>query len=211
MLVATSPVRSILGIIAGRNLSTHVISCAFEKTNHPEERRLVKNKLWIAGLVVVMTLMGCSTVPERGAARAGYSRVDSGAARDINLSDAKSLKAVLYAQYDEWKGTPYRIGGMSKESVDCSGFIHITFKSKLGVILPRSTDLQVALGINVDRDELRPGDLVFFKTGKVTRHVGVYLEKDRFLHASTSQGVVISDLNNAYWKSAYWKARRLEM
>ncbi|MBA4143933.1 MAG: C40 family peptidase [Nitrosospira sp.] len=156
-----------------------------------------------------MVLTGCAHVPERVASSS--AQVDKSAGGVIDLSDLESVRSSLYAQYDEWKGTPYQLGGMSKNSVDCSGFIYITFKSKLGLILPRSTDLQVGLGISVDKDELRPGDLVFFKTGKALRHVGVYIEESKFLHASTKQGVIISDLNNSYWKSAYWTAKRLEM
>jgi len=62
----------------------------------------------------------------------------------------------------------------------------------------------------VSRSALRTGDLVFFKTGIFIRHVGVYLERGRFLHASTSHGVMISELGDVYWKSRYWKARRIE-
>ena len=171
----------------------------------------MKNKLGFAGWFVIMTLMGCTHVPERGMARAAYPQMDTSATRDINLSDSKSLKAILYTQYEEWKGTPHQIGGLSRDSIDCSGFIHLTFKSKLGIVLPRSTDSLIELGVHIDKDELRTGDLVFFKTGKSLRHVGVYLERGRFLHASTRQGVAISNLNSTYWKSAYWKAKRLEM
>ncbi|SDA23177.1 probable lipoprotein NlpC [Nitrosospira sp. Nsp18] len=177
----------------------------------PEERSLVKNKLWFIGLLVIMTLMGCSHVPERGMTRAAYPGMDTSAAKDIDLSDSDSLKAILYAQYEEWKGTPHQIGGLSRDSIDCSGFVYLTFKSKLGIVLPRSTDSLIELGVHIDKDELRTGDLVFFKTGISLRHVGVYLERGRFMHASTKQGVSISNLNSAYWKSAYWKAKRLEM
>jgi cell wall-associated NlpC family hydrolase len=100
--------------------------------------------------------------------------------------------------------------GLSKDGIDCSGFVHITFKSKLGVNLPRSSDLQAELGTGINKDELQAGDLVFFKTGRTLKHVGVYLEEGRFLHASTKSGVMISHLNESYWKSAYWKARRLD-
>jgi cell wall-associated NlpC family hydrolase len=126
------------------------------------------------------------------------------------LNDTSLIKDVLYAQYREWKGTRYQLRGLSKDGIDCSGFVHITFKSKLGVNLPRSSDLQAALGTGIDKDELRAGDLVFFKTGRTLKHVGVYLEEGRFLHASTKSGVMISHLNERYWKSAYWKARRLD-
>jgi probable lipoprotein NlpC len=77
------------------------------------------------------------------------------------------------------------------------------------VVLPRSTGFQAELGENIGKSQLRAGDLVFFKTGRTVRHVGVYLEDGRFLHASTSQGVMISGLDESYWKSAYWKAKRL--
>lgn len=176
----------------------------------------MKNTLWIAALVTVTALTGCTSVPERGQTRAGYAtgasaRMSSVPGAEVDLSNLELVKNTLYAQYEEWKGTRYQIGGMSRRSVDCSGFIHITFKSRLGIVLPRSTDLQVELGEHVDIDELQPGDLVFFKTGRTLRHVGVYLEDGRFLHASSKLGVAISHLNESYWKSAYWKAKRLEM
>lgn len=176
----------------------------------------MKKTLLIAALVTVMALMGCSSVPERGHTRAGSAtgsgaRISTIPGAEVDLNDREVVKSNLYAQYEEWKGTRYQIGGMSRQSVDCSGFMHITFKSRLGILLPRSTDLQVELGQQVDKDELRPGDLVFFKTGRTLRHVGVYLEDGRFLHASSKLGVVISHLNESYWKSAYWKAKRLAM
>jgi probable lipoprotein NlpC len=176
----------------------------------------MKNTLWIAALVTVTALMGCTSVPERGQTRAGYAtgssaRMSTVPGAEVDLNDREVVKSNLYAQYEEWKGTRYQIGGLSRQSVDCSGFVHITFKSRLGIVLPRSTDLQVELGQNIDKDELRPGDLVFFKTGRTLRHVGVYLEDGRFLHASSKLGVAISHLNDNYWKSAYWKAKRLEL
>jgi cell wall-associated NlpC family hydrolase len=128
----------------------------------------------------------------------------------VDLANSALVRQELYAQYRHWKGTRYEIGGLSRRGIDCSGFVYVTFKSKLGIILPRSTELQGGSGTGVNRSELRPGDLVFFRTGIFERHVGVYLERGRFLHASTSQGVTISELEDAYWKQRYWKARRIE-
>lgn len=164
----------------------------------------MKNSLSAAGLLMILTLAGCGSVPERRGADIAYlpgARID--------LDNSFLVKKTLYAQYHEWKNTRYQMGGLSRNGIDCSGFIHVTFKTRLGVVLPRSTEFQVQLGDRVDRNELRPGDLVFFKTGITDRHVGIYLEDGRFLHASTSQGVVISRLDESYWRSAYWKARRL--
>lgn len=165
----------------------------------------MKNSLWIAGVLMVAVLAGCSSVPERGGANVVYV---PGA--KVDLGNTVQVKKTLYAQYSQWKNTRYQMGGLSRNGIDCSGFVHVTFKTKLGVVLPRSTEFQAQLGESIDRDQLRAGDLLFFKTGITDRHVGVYLEDGKFLHASTSQGVTISGLNESYWRSAYWKAKRLE-
>ena len=119
------------------------------------------------------------------------------------------LRDQLYSQYEAWKGTPYRMGGLSDQGIDCSGLVYVTYKAMLGMNLPRSTDAQARLGHSVRRTELRTGDLVFFKTGLFGRHVGIYLDGGRFLHASEIGGVKISALDNGYWKRTYWQARRL--
>jgi len=174
----------------------------------------MKRKLCLAAILIITALTGCTSMPDKGMARAGYASDGSRAIAEpgVNpdLNDTHSVKTALYAQYDEWKGTRYQLRGLSKDGIDCSGFVHLTFKSKLGRVLPRSSDMQVELGFDIDKDELRAGDLVFFKTGKTLKHVGVYLEDGRFIHVSTKLGVVISHLNESYWKSAYWKAKRLE-
>jgi probable lipoprotein NlpC len=156
-------------------------------------------------MLVIAVLAACSHVPERDTPKVKYA---PGTKAEIN---AEAVKEKLYAQYRQWKGTKYKIGGLSKNGIDCSGFIYVTFKSKLGVVLPRSTESQAELGKSVGKSQLRTGDLVFFKTGLFVRHVGVYLERGKFLHASTSQGVMISELDDGYWKSAYWKAKRIEI
>lgn len=164
----------------------------------------MKNSLSIAGILMITVLAGCSSVPERGGAKAVYV---PGA--EVDLGNTPLVKKTLYAQYNQWKNTRYQMGGLSRSGIDCSGFVQVTFRTKLGVVLPRSTEFQAQLGESVHKDQLRAGDLVFFKTGMTDRHVGVYLEDGKFLHASTSQGVTISGLDESYWKSAYWKAKRL--
>ena len=165
----------------------------------------MKNKLFIVGVLVITALVGCSSVPDRNAPKVVHI---PGA--KVDLENSALVKVNLYAHYSQWRNTKYRIGGLSRNGIDCSGFVYVTFKSRLGVVLPRSTEFQAELGKSVDKDQLRPGDLVFFKTGRTDRHVGVYLEDGMFLHASTSQGVIISGLDESYWKSAYWKAKRLD-
>jgi len=115
----------------------------------------------------------------------------------------------LYAQYRAWKGTPYKYGGLSLKGVDCSGFVLSSYKKVYGIKLPRSTHEQVKKGRRVYMYELQTGDLLFFKTGWNVRHVGIYLENGKFMHASSSKGVMISTVRNGYWKEHYWQARRL--
>lgn len=118
----------------------------------------------------------------------------------------------LHSRYDAWKGTSYQIGGLSKNGIDCSGFVQLTFADVFNIQLPRTTNKQSQLGSTVDKDQLMTGDLVFFtipKQGKIY-HVGIYLENNLFLHASTSVGVTISNLKNSYWTKNYWKSQRVK-
>ncbi len=125
------------------------------------------------------------------------------------LSDPAYARSALYEQYQEWQGVPYRTGGESRRGVDCSAFMQLTFREQFAMQLPRDTDSQAHIGRAVSSRQLRPGDLVFFNIGRSTRHVGVMVEKNKFLHASSSKGVMISDLNQPYWQRYYWQARRL--
>lgn len=126
------------------------------------------------------------------------------------VSNKETVTDRLYLQYDEWKGTPYKMGGLSKNGVDCSGFVYLTYLDLFGKKLPRSARLQSRVGKAIKTDNRRSGDLVFFKTGWKVRHVGIYLENNSFLHASTKNGVMISQLDDPYWKSKYWQTKRVD-
>lgn len=123
-------------------------------------------------------------------------------------ADRETVKAALYAQYSEWQGVPYRLGGLSRQGIDCSGFVQITFQQRFQLQLPRITRDQAQQGVLVKPGERRAGDLMFFRMNRRRHHVGIYLEGDRFLHASTSKGVMISRLSNVYWTKYYWKTIR---
>ena len=110
----------------------------------------------------------------------------------------------------EWKSVNYRFGGLSKDGIDCSGFVYLTFRDKFDIELPRTTKQQLLSGQTIDdQADLKAGDLVFFKTGIWQRHVGIYLEQKKFLHVSTRKGVIISRLDNPYWRKKYWQAVRI--
>lgn len=119
------------------------------------------------------------------------------------------IKSRIMEQYDDWKGVRYRLGGTTKRGIDCSAFVQRTFREQFGLDLPRSTWEQRGTGKEVSRNKLRPGDLVLFRAGSTGRHVGIYLGNDNFVHASTSSGVMISSLNESYWKARYREARRV--
>ena len=114
----------------------------------------------------------------------------------------------LYGFYEIWRGTSYKLGGLSVSGVDCSGFIQNAFKSVYNLKIPRTTKEQMYFGKKISKYQLSTGDVVFFKTGYNTRHVGIYLEKNTFMHASTSKGVTISSLSNDYWKNKYYMSRK---
>jgi cell wall-associated NlpC family hydrolase len=118
------------------------------------------------------------------------------------------LNSDLYDFYTKWEGVRYKLGGESRTGIDCSAFIQKAFEEKLSLEMPRTTLLQAKIGKEISKDELEVGDLVFFKTGK-TKHVGIYMENGKFMHASTSYGVTISDLSNSYFAKNYWKAQRI--
>lgn len=117
----------------------------------------------------------------------------------------------LHNFYYDWKGTPYQYGGTSREGIDCSAFVFQAIKDTFRRKMPRTTKEQLKMGNYVSKSTLRVGDVVFFKTGRNSRHVGIYLEDGRFLHVSTSKGVMISNLEQGYWRDHYWTARRVKL
>ncbi len=126
------------------------------------------------------------------------------------IFSSSSVKQILYAQFSEWESVKYRLGGLSRDGIDCSGFVYLTYRDNFSIQLPRTTEQQLQRGVKVNTQaDLKAGDLVFFKTGIWQRHVGIYLEKRKFLHVSTKKGVIISHLDNPYWKKRYWSAIRV--
>jgi cell wall-associated NlpC family hydrolase len=164
---------------------------------------IVRPCLLLLLLCAAVLLAGCSST------RYEPSPMPPAAGR-MDRSNPVWVREVLYSQYDQWKNVKYRSGGMSRDGVDCSGFVYLTYDSRLGIKLPRSTDEQSTLGMTVAPMDLIAGDLVFFRTGRSQRHVGIYLEDGKFLHASTEKGVMISRMNDPYWAKNYWKAVRLK-
>lgn len=119
----------------------------------------------------------------------------------------------VVAQAKQFLGTPYAYGGTSRSGMDCSGLVMQSFPKQYN--LPRTAKAMSKEGKRTKMRKLKPGDLVFFKTGrgrKIT-HVGIVVSNNKdypeFIHSSTSQGVIISSLGEAYWRKNFRKARRI--
>ena len=109
-------------------------------------------------------------------------------------------------------GLSYRFGGNSPtQGLDCSGFMQYIFKRSMGITLPRTSAEMATVGQQVDRANLKPGDMVFFGGGGRVSHVGMYIGNDRFIHAPrTGRDIEITSMNGTYWKNRYITARRVD-
>ncbi|MDE7402650.1 MAG: C40 family peptidase [Muribaculaceae bacterium] len=107
----------------------------------------------------------------------------------------------------EWIGTPYKYGGVSKgDGCDCSGMVMVIYESIKGVKIPRNSAKQSEFCQPINADEVEAGDLVFFATGKDpdrVSHVGLVIDNNSFIHASSSKGVVISQLTSPYYQRTF--------
>lgn len=113
----------------------------------------------------------------------------------------------LYRFITDWTGVPYRLGGLDKKGIDCSGFALLLNQEIYGQKLPRRSRDQAGTIKNKDLTKLEEGDLIFFSFGgREVDHVGIYLNNGYFVHASTSKGVIVDDLNIPAYQRVLVKA-----
>lgn len=127
--------------------------------------------------------------------------------RQVSAAAASVIKAAK-----EMLGTPYRYGRTGPGGTDCSGLTCLAYEKGAGIKLPRSSREQAQYCRRLERDELSPGDLVFFTSrsgGGNVNHVAIYLGDNKIIHATTSQGVVITSLDDYYWRSHYYCGGRV--
>lgn len=170
------------------------------------------NKLIIYIFLVLVFFISCegsrrtikSSGVEDGLVRAKYADM-------LKVSESEIENVALYSFIDEWYGVKYQYGGLTKEGVDCSGFCNLLYRNVYGKQIDRTTSELSKRIQKIGKEELKEGDVVFFNiSGKNNAHVGVYLLNNKFVHASTSSGVTISDLQNPYYKKNYNKGGRLK-
>jgi lipoprotein Spr len=128
----------------------------------------------------------------------------------LNTPAEEVKNTKMFEFIDDWYGTPYRLGGTTKKGVDCSAFSQFLFASVYGFSIPRTAREQYNLTNRISRTELKEGDLIFFNTRGAISHVGVYLQNNKFVHASTSGGVMISDIFDEYWAKKFVGLGRLK-
>ena len=136
----------------------------------------------------------------------------------ISNSDKASPKAKDILKFaNKLKGSPYKYAGTTPKGFDCSGFVQYVYKN-FNYSLPRTSDAQSNVGKNVKKNQLKPGDLVFFKgrnsNSSQVGHVGIVVEsyksgRFKFIHASTNRGVTESFSDETYWNIRYLKGRRI--
>ncbi|HMB97829.1 MAG TPA: NlpC/P60 family protein [Balneolaceae bacterium] len=167
--------------------------------------------LWSAALFILFG-SGCgiasrTTTPvNSNNGNSGETRYPSAAA--ISAS-SNSVHSQLQLAHHEWRGTPHILGGTGINGVDCSSFTQIVFREYFGMDLPRNTRKQLAEGKGIRRNQIRPGDLIFFRTSRRDLHVGIAMNGGDFLHAASSTGVAVSNLEENYWAGKYLGARRV--
>ena len=128
-----------------------------------------------------------------------------GIEKDLITGRKKPKQIIRTAE--KYMGTPHCMGGTTKKCLDCSGLTYVSF-AKNNIEIPRNSQEQARYGhIVLDRNKLRKGDLVFFtksyNSPDYITHVGIYLGNNRFIHASTSKGVMVTPLNNPWWSERF--------
>ena len=131
---------------------------------------------------------------------------------DIKLGRGDNRR--LYKEVKSWLGTPYKYAGNSKSGTDCSGFVMEVYKEVYHQKLERNSQKIFEKNCyEINKGDLKEGDLIFFNTGNKKRrinHVGLYLKENMFVHASSSRGVVVSDLREAYYVKHFVVAGRVK-
>jgi len=166
-----------------------------------------------AGAIVLAALSGCSSKKHVASSDNRYEKTDQNGSKGKKRYSGEESDAMgrdLVAEARRWLGTPYRYGGKSRSGTDCSGMVMEVYREVCAVKLPRTSSAQMSYCTEVARNKARIGDLMFFGgSGKVS-HVGLYIGNGEMIHASSSRGVMVSDVDTGYWGNRLLGAGRVD-
>lgn len=164
-------------------------------------------------LLFIVALISCGSSSKKKAVISSSNNRVSLKTKSKKNSDYKKINSIVsYAK--TFNGTRYKFGGTTKKGMDCSGLVYTSFK-KENIILPRTSKTMATQGTAISLKKVTKGDLLFFKTNKrknVISHVGLVVETKgsiKFIHSSTSKGVIVSSLDETYWNKCFAWARRV--
>lgn len=175
----------------------------------------IDNKLlFCVRLICLLLTVSCASSKRSTVHKTPVSLGTKGLTSDFSGKNSHLVNTIL-KDAEKYLGTPYKFGGNTSSGFDCSGFTKRVFEEN-NYPLPRRSEAQSEMGKRINIREIRPGDLLFFATngGRRVSHVGIVHSVEangeiKFIHASTSRGVIISSLNQKYWNKAYLYARRV--
>jgi len=187
----------------------------------------------ICSLLIALVLVSCGSSKKvitskspsnKHTAKTSFPEKNSKVNKNIKIESSNSAVRVnakaevnkIIRKALSYKGTKYKYGGTTKKGMDCSGLMYVSFKST-NIVLPRTAIGQSKKGVRISKSKAEKGDLVFFKTGgkRSINHVGLIVSVDgrdvKFIHSSSSRGVMISSLREGYWTSAFVQIRRFSV
>ena len=187
-------------------------------------RHAIFSKVISAFIALAVLITAGATVSSCGSSRHASSGSRKSASAAVSSSKSKSPGTItidkslpsetraLLAEAPKWLGTGYRYGGDTRSGVDCSGLVLNLYRSALAIKLPRSSSQQREYCTRISKKDLMEGDLVFFTTGSSSKvnHVGMYVGNGRMIHSSTSRGVIVSALDEAYYTRTFHSAGRVD-
>lgn len=187
-------------------------------------RHAIFSKVISAFIALAVLITAGATVSSCGSSRHASSGSRKSASAAVSSSKSKSPGTItidkslpsetraLLAEASKWLGTGYRYGGDTRSGVDCSGLVLNLYRSALAIKLPRSSSQQREYCTQISKKDLMEGDLVFFTTGSSSKvnHVGMYVGNGRMIHSSTSRGVIVSALDEAYYTRTFHSAGRVD-
>ena len=176
-------------------------------------RGAAKTKRVITAVASTAKTSGEKTTGGKSTGSGSGSKSTSSASSQIKIDSSLPAETkALLAEASKWIGTAYKYGGDTRSGVDCSGLMINLYRNAVNIKLPRSSSQQQQYCSRISKNDLVEGDLVFFSTGSGSKvsHVGMYIGDGRMVHSSTSRGVIVSALNEAYYQRTFHSAGRVD-